>query len=83
MCAARSAGANAAPIATTMNNTETPMKATGSVVAGSKYAAHTSATDPVAFIGVSVLFIVVAMGAAFAPALRAAHIDPLRALRYE
>ena len=47
------------------------------------YLFHTSATDPVAFIGVSVLFIVVAMGAAFAPALRAAHIDPLRALRYE
>lgn len=47
------------------------------------YLFHTSATDPVAFIGVSVLFIGVAMGAAFAPALRAARVDPLRALRYE
>jgi ABC-type antimicrobial peptide transport system permease subunit len=47
------------------------------------YLFHTSATDPVAFIGVSVLLIVVTMGAAFAPALRAARVDPLRALRYE
>lgn len=47
------------------------------------YLFHTSATDPIAFIGVSVLFIVVAMAAAFAPALRAARVDPLRALRYE
>ena len=47
------------------------------------YLFHTSATDPVAFIGVSVLFIVVAIGAAFAPALRAARVDPLRAVRYE
>jgi len=47
------------------------------------YLFHTSATDPVAFVGVSVLFIVVTMAAAFAPALRAARVDPLRALRYE
>jgi ABC-type lipoprotein release transport system permease subunit len=47
------------------------------------YLFHTSATDPIAFIGVSVLFIVVAMAAAFPPALRAAHVDPPRALRYE
>lgn len=47
------------------------------------YLFHTSATDPVAFIGVSAFFTLVAMAAAFAPALRAARIDPLRALRYE
>ena len=38
---------------------------------------HTSATDPVAFIGVSGFFMLVAMAAAFAPALRAAHIGAL------
>jgi predicted permease len=47
------------------------------------YLFHTSATDPVAFIGVSGFFMLVAIAAAFAPALRAARIDPLRALRYE
>lgn len=47
------------------------------------YLFHTSPTDPFVFIGVSVLFIVVATGAALAPALRAARVDPLRALRYE
>jgi putative ABC transport system permease protein len=47
------------------------------------YLFHTSATDPVALIGVSGLFITVAIAAALVPALRAARIDPLRALRYE
>lgn len=47
------------------------------------YLFHTSATDPVAFIGVPGFFILVAMAAAFPPAFRAARIDPLRALRYE
>ena len=47
------------------------------------YLFHTSATDPFAFIAVSILFIVVAIAAAFAPALRAARVDPMRALRYE
>lgn len=47
------------------------------------YLFHTSATDPVAFIGVSAFFMLVAIAAALAPALRAARVDPLRALRYE
>jgi ABC-type antimicrobial peptide transport system permease subunit len=47
------------------------------------YLFHVSATDPATFVGVSVLFITVAACAAFAPALRAAKIDPVQALRYE
>ncbi|MBV9266677.1 MAG: ABC transporter permease, partial [Acidobacteriaceae bacterium] len=47
------------------------------------YLFHTSATDPATFVGVSALFVVVAAGAALAPAVRAANIEPLRALRYE
>ena len=44
---------------------------------------HTATTDPLAYICASVLFIAIALAAAFAPALRAARIDPVRALRYE
>ena len=44
---------------------------------------HTSATDPVTFVGVAVLFIFVAIGASYFPARRAARIDPMMALRYE
>jgi len=47
------------------------------------YLFHTSPTDPIAFLGVSGLFLVVALAAAFVPALRAAQVDPSRALRYE
>ena len=44
---------------------------------------HTSATDPSTFVGVAVLFILVAIGASYFPARRAARIDPMIALRYE
>lgn len=47
------------------------------------YLFHTSATDPVAFLAVSGFFIVAVMAAAFVPALEAARIDPLHALRHE
>jgi ABC-type lipoprotein release transport system permease subunit len=47
------------------------------------YLFHISATDPATFVGVAVLFITVALGAALAPAFRAANVEPIQALRYE
>jgi putative ABC transport system permease protein len=40
-----------------------------------------SATDPITFVGVPVLFVGIAVAASYAPALRATRIDPVRALK--
>jgi ABC-type lipoprotein release transport system permease subunit len=42
---------------------------------------HVSATDPATFVGIALLFIVVASAASYIPARRASEIDPMDALR--
>jgi ABC-type antimicrobial peptide transport system permease subunit len=42
---------------------------------------HTRATDPIIFVGIAALFVIVALWACYLPARRAAQIDPMIALR--
>ena len=42
---------------------------------------QTSPTDPSAYVGVAILFVIVALAASYIPARRAARSDPMSALR--
>nr|MBA2271039.1 hypothetical protein [Chthoniobacterales bacterium] len=42
-----------------------------------------SATDPITFISISAILILVAVLASYIPALRAMKVDPMVALRYQ
>ena len=42
-----------------------------------------SPTDPAVFVGIAALFLLISVLASFVPALRAATVNPMEALRYE
>ncbi|MEZ5352448.1 MAG: ADOP family duplicated permease [Bryobacteraceae bacterium] len=49
----------------------------------SSFIPRITAADPVVYVAAAVLLAVVALGAAYVPALRATRVEPTRALRYE
>jgi putative ABC transport system permease protein len=49
------------------------------VIAGLLF--RVSPTDPITFVGISCLFLIVAVAASYIPARRAARVDPMRVLR--
>jgi putative ABC transport system permease protein len=42
---------------------------------------HVTTTDPVTFVTIAIVFVIVALAASYIPARRAARIDPMAALR--